>query len=143
MPADAALFVDDDRLLLLDKDRGKARVSLIDIDRADTPLWSKAIQLSGATVSIGGDGRTWQLLGTNEAGEFARVTGLMDGAESARETWPIVNTAGNGSLFPPVARDARLIVHRTTYDHHGLNLGATLQTWVDPWRPASRVSICW
>ena len=138
LPADAALFADDDRLLLLDEDRGTARLRMIEIDRADTPLWSKEIQLSGVSASIGRDGRTWQLLGTTEAGEFARVTGSIDGGDAARETWPIAKTAGNGRLFPLVARESRLIVHKTSYDRHGLNLGATWQPWVDPWRAESR-----
>jgi Zn-dependent protease with chaperone function len=139
--ADAGVFVDDDRLLLIEHDRDTTHVSLVHADHPEPPLWTTAIRLSGATLSIAGDARSWQLLGTTGEGEFQRVIGTIDGTVSPDATWSIGKTHGNGQLIPLVAADAQLLVHKATYDRHGITLPrtwTTLQQWIDPWRAESR-----
>ena len=138
LPADTAVFVDDDRLLLMDRDRGAARVRLINVDRPEPPLWTTTVELSEASISVARDARSWQLLGVRKTGEFGRVSGSMDGAVSAPDIWAFSPTPGTGRLFPLIADGPRLIFYKATYGRIGLGLNQQWSAWLDPWRTESR-----
>lgn len=137
LPGDAAVFVDDDRLLLLDANRGVAQLRLIHVDRT-APIWTIDIELADPSLAVTRDGQNWEMLGVRDNGEFARVTGSMNGTISREQTWPIGATAGTGVLSPLIADESTLIARKAGYDRRGFGLNPAMSAWFDPWRTESR-----
>jgi Zn-dependent protease with chaperone function len=85
--ADEALFVDDARLLLLERQRSATLLRLLALDRVSREVWSRRLPLWAVHLSFDRATATWHLLGRNEADDIIRVSGRIGEDDVREEQW--------------------------------------------------------
>jgi hypothetical protein len=89
--ADDAVFVDEGRLLLLERQRNASVLRLIDLHQENRDLWSLRVPLSAADLLFDGASSEWRLLGWNEDRDIVSVAGTIgvDGVREERWKTPV------------------------------------------------------
>ena len=75
--ADDAVFVDERRLLLLERLSGTTRLRLVDLARASDDVWMLSVPVQRARLSLDRASQRWWLLGWSASGDIASATGLV------------------------------------------------------------------
>ena len=83
--ADEAIFVDEARLLLLDRQPEASVLRVVDLEGGGGEAWSRRVPLSSVHLSFARSSQRWRLLGWNEDGDIASVEGHV-GDDASRET---------------------------------------------------------
>ena len=126
LDADEAGFVDETRLLLLERRKTSAVLRLIDMDQHNREVWSRQIPLWSGRLSFSRRSQRWQVLGWNEAGDLAGVDGRI-GVDSVREqAWKTPGTETD-EIEPLAVSNGTLIAVENRFVG-GLPTGA-LQLW--------------
>ena len=136
----AALFIDDRRLLILDSVPGRAGLQLVDVDRL-AATWEKTLDITSGALSIDRAATTWQVLGYSGKGRLVRITGPIDDGEIVRDEWRVTSADPESAAFPLWASGPRLIVRETAYNRMGLSWQRLGQwaMWLDPWDSDTRL----
>ncbi len=114
VPADDAVFVDDQRLLVISTnppDYEVTTLSLIDVDGPATPIWQQQLAVSGGVIAIDRGGSRWRVLGRGGPGQILAVEGAMDGGESRTRSWP---TGAAAAVSPLGVSGSRLLIADTS-----------------------------
>jgi hypothetical protein len=75
--ADDAAFVDERRLLLLDRLSGTSTLRLVDLARGEDDVWMLSVPVQRARLSFDRASQRWSLLGWNASGDIATATGVV------------------------------------------------------------------
>jgi hypothetical protein len=75
--ADAAAFVDERRLLLLERLSGTSSLRLVDLAGAPDDVWKLSVPVQRARLSFDRASQRWSLLGWNASGDIATATGVV------------------------------------------------------------------
>ena len=128
------LFIDDQRLLILDSSPGKTGLQLVDVDRL-TVVWQKTLDITSGSLSIDRAVTMWQMLGFGGRNRLVRISGPIDGGDVARDEWVVTDTDSAFTAFPLWASGSRLLVRSMAYNRMGLSRQMLGQwsLWLDPW----------
>jgi Zn-dependent protease with chaperone function len=75
--ADAVAFVDERRLLLLERLSGTSRLRLVDLAGSADGGWMLSVPVQRARLSLDRASQRWSLLGWNASGDIATATGIV------------------------------------------------------------------
>jgi Zn-dependent protease with chaperone function len=75
--ADEATFLDDRRVLLLERLPAATRLRLVDLAQAGDDVWSLNVPVQRARFTFDRTSQRWSLLGWSASGEIASATGLV------------------------------------------------------------------
>jgi hypothetical protein len=86
--ADEALFVNDARLLLLERQRSAAVLRLLAFEGSGgREVWSRRLPLWAVRLSFDRASATWHVLGRDEADDVVRVSGRIGEDNVSEERW--------------------------------------------------------
>jgi Zn-dependent protease with chaperone function len=88
--ADEAIFVDEGRLLLVERQRSASMLRLVSLERAGADVWSRRLAFAAYRLSLDRSSKTWHLFGSSETGEIVVASGTIgrDNVHEARWTKP-------------------------------------------------------
>ena len=84
--ADEAIFMDEGRLLLLDRQRRNSILRAVDLRGSDLKEWSLSVPVAWADLSFDPASRGWRLLGWND-GDIVSATGVVGDGNIREERW--------------------------------------------------------
>jgi len=84
--ADDAVFVDEGRLLLLERQRGATVLRVVDLRRENREVWSLRSPLSAVRLLFNRASNEWRLLGWND-GDIVSTAGTVDDHRVREERW--------------------------------------------------------
>src|SRR5207253_2362484 len=87
LSADEAAFVDERRLLLLERLSGTTRLRLVDLARGPDEVWMLSVPVQQAHLSLDRASQRWSLLGWSASGDIASATGLVGQDTVANLAW--------------------------------------------------------
>jgi hypothetical protein len=128
--ADEAVFVDEGRLLLLERQRTGAVLRVVNLERGSREIWSRPVALRAGSVSIDRSSNRWQLLGWNDAGDIVSVTGRIGEDATSEERWKSPGMAIQLQPFAVSDRNVLAIETRSSSSRFTRALG--------PWAPLIR-----
>jgi Zn-dependent protease with chaperone function len=76
--ADDAAFVDERRLLLLERLSGTSRLRLVDLAAGPDDVWTLSVPVQRARLLFDRASQRWSLLGWNASGDIATATGIVE-----------------------------------------------------------------
>ena len=82
--ADEAIFVDEARLLLIERQRGASILRVVDLERPAADIWSRRLPFVAYRLSLDRSSRTWHLFGSSDTGDIVTASGTV-GRDSVRE----------------------------------------------------------
>jgi hypothetical protein len=85
--ADDAAFVDERRLLLLERLSGTTRLRLVDLAGGPDAAWTLSVPVQRARLSLDRGSQRWWLLGWSASGDIASATGLVGQDTVANLGW--------------------------------------------------------
>ncbi len=85
--ADEALFVDDARLLLLERQRSATLLRLLTLDGGGREVWSRRLPLWAVRLSFDRSTNSWYVLGRDDADDIIRVSGRISEDNVREERW--------------------------------------------------------
>jgi Zn-dependent protease with chaperone function len=85
--ADDAAFVDEHRLLLLERLSGTTRLRLVDLAGGPDDVWMLSVPVQRARLSLDRASQRWWLLGWSASGDIASATALVGQETVANLTW--------------------------------------------------------
>jgi Zn-dependent protease with chaperone function len=85
--ADDAAFLDERRLLLLERLSGTSRLRLVDLARGPDDVWTLSVPVQRARLSLDRGSQRWSLLGWSASGDIASATGLVGQDTVANLGW--------------------------------------------------------
>jgi hypothetical protein len=74
---DDAAFVDERRLLLLERLSSTSRLRLIDLSRGPDDVWTLSVPVQRARLLLDRGSQRWSLLGWSASGDIATATGIV------------------------------------------------------------------
>jgi Zn-dependent protease with chaperone function len=77
LSADEAAFVDERRLLLLERLSSTSRLRLIDLARGPDDVWTLSVSVQRARLLLDRASQRWSLLGWSASGDVATATGVV------------------------------------------------------------------
>ena len=85
------MFVEEGRLLLLERQRSASVLRLIDLHQENRDVWSLRVPLSAADLLFDGASSEWRLLGWNEDRDIVSAAGTIgvDGVREERWKTPV------------------------------------------------------
>jgi len=103
-----ARFVDESRLLLLERQRTSTVLRLVDLEHQNREVWSRPVRVWSGRLSFSPVSRRWQILGWNESGEFAAVSGRIGEDTVSEQQWTSPD-ADNDEIEPLAVSHGRLV----------------------------------
>jgi Zn-dependent protease with chaperone function len=85
--ADDAAFVDERRLLLLERLSGTSRLRLVDLAGGPDDVWTLSVPVHRARLSFDRASQRWSLLGWNASGDIATATGVVEQETVGNLAW--------------------------------------------------------
>jgi Zn-dependent protease with chaperone function len=135
--ADEAIFVDETRLLLLERERDASVLRVVDLETGGD-AWSRRVPLASVQLSFVRSSRQWRLLGWKEDGDIASVEGRV-GDDAARETrWKPPESDEDNVQPLSVSASGDLLAFETRYLSR---LGGALGQWSRLFRPLIRTDV--
>ena len=142
LPADAVMFLDDERVLTLDEDDDGARIEERALADLGTVVWQHRVSgLGEVHLSIDRASRVWRILGWDSEGRVVRVRGTVgqDDDEITRWTSPVEEP---GWSTTAAASGSHALIVNTEYDFGRLG-GMTVVRAFTMLRPSATVSHLW
>ena len=106
--ADEALFVDEGRLMLLERQRASAVLRVIDLAAGNRTVWSLPVSLRSWGLSVDRASRTWRVFGHAENGDLASAAGRIGERTIHEERWKSPADGGYGVQALAVSKGALL-----------------------------------
>jgi Zn-dependent protease with chaperone function len=121
--ADAAVFVDERRLLLLERLSGTSSLRLVDLAGGPDEVWNLSVPVQRARLSFDRASQRWSLLGWNASGDIATATGVVGQDTVGNLGWkaPDAHVAlVSGSSSEVLGLEWKSIPGRFGTGHHGV-----------------------
>jgi heat shock protein HtpX len=145
--ADQAMFVEEGRLLLLERQRTGVVLRLIDLQSAAHEVWAKRVSMASGRLAVSPASGMWRLLGWDDEGNIASISGHVgeDAITEARWKSPASDT---DEVEPLATSGPHLLAveNRSTYPGYGYGYGPSttlgaarvaLHTWAALMRSTS------
>ena len=97
--ADEAVFIDESRLLLLERQSRASTLRVIDLAAGNHEQWTLSVPVSWPLLSIDRRSQTWRLVGRGADGNFAGAEGRIGDSAVQHTEWK----------SPPAANDAEIL----------------------------------
>ncbi len=97
--ADEVVFIDESRLLLLDRQPRSSTLRVIDLAAGNHEQWTLSVPVSWPLLSIDRPSQTWRLVGHGADGNFAGAEGRIGDSAVLHTKWKI----------PPGANDVEIL----------------------------------
>jgi hypothetical protein len=129
---DDAEFVDESRLLVLERRGEESVVRLLALDGGVVEVWSRTLPVAWARFRVEEGARRWRLIGRNGGSAILSASAGFDGSSASQEEWvspgafPVVGIAVSGGDL--LALETRLLG----------NWGRALPRWAWAFGPSQR-----
>jgi Zn-dependent protease with chaperone function len=133
--ADEAVFVDEGRLLLLERQRGASVLRVVDLQRENRDGWSVRVPLTAARLLFDTTSSEWRLLGWN-AGDIVSAAGTVGDRSIHEDRWKTpVDDIDN---LEALSISGREVLARETLGRSRFPGGGPFWRWADIDRPGLR-----
>jgi Zn-dependent protease with chaperone function len=110
--ADDAMFVDEDRLLLVERQRRDSALHLIDLGSDARELWTVRVPVSWACVSVDRESRRWRMVGRRAGEDLASIEGQLEDDQQQPTEWRSPGADGGELEVLGVAGDRAVALER-------------------------------
>jgi Zn-dependent protease with chaperone function len=134
--ADDAVFVDEDRVLLLERQPHASVLHLVDFGTGAHDVWSLTVPLRWGDLSIDRSSERWRLLGWDAAGNIASAEGRL-GDDTVRQAhW---NAPADSDDVDTLAVSGGVVFALESHPLHSFIESEPLSRWVPFLRPGFRM----
>ncbi|HEV3214575.1 MAG TPA: M48 family metallopeptidase [Vicinamibacterales bacterium] len=133
--ADDAVFVEEGRLLLLERQPHASVLRLVNLDAGDHDVWSLSVPLWWADLAIDRSSEQWRLLGWNAAGKIVSAEGHLGDDTVRQAEW---QSPADSDDLDALGVSGGVVFALENHRLHSLIESEPLSTWVPFLRPGSR-----